>query len=208
MYLTAIALDPRRGDLWVASTRGNGAESASVVHKLQLISGRSLAEVRAPEKAGPVRLVAVTVTADGVVFALDELGSRLFVARPGTKTLEHVMRIDAEKPSSLAVAGPTAIYVASARGVLANGSCRAHEQARAVGGRPGRIPRARLACGLADRGGTPRRHDPRGRRRLDPSGTRAQAATCWPTPPAPPPARSRATVTTTCRRGTIRGLLR
>ena len=63
--LTAFTIDPRRGDLWVASARGAGAESASVVHKLQLVSGRSLVELRAPEKAGPVRFVSVTVAPDG-----------------------------------------------------------------------------------------------------------------------------------------------
>jgi len=116
--LTAFALDSRRGDLWVASTRGDGAQSASVVHKLQLISGRSLAEVRAPEKAGPVRFVSVAVTADGVVFALDAIGSRLFVARPGAKAMEEVMKLDVDKPSSLAVAGDKAMFVASAKGIL------------------------------------------------------------------------------------------
>ena len=116
--LTAFAIDPRRGDLWVASTRGNGDESASVVHKLQLISGRALAEIRAPQKAGPVRFVAVTVAPDGAVFALDEIGSRLFVARPGAKAMVDVMRIDAGKPTAIAVAGPNVVYVAGAKGIL------------------------------------------------------------------------------------------
>jgi hypothetical protein len=116
--LTAFTIDPRRGDLWVASARGEGTGSASVLHKLQLVSGRSLAEMRAPEKAGAVRFVAVTVAPDGVVFALDAIGSRLFRARPGGKAMEEVMKINAEQPSSLAVADAGTVYVGGATGIV------------------------------------------------------------------------------------------
>ena len=116
--LTAFTIDPRRGDLWVASARGDGSESASVIHKLQLVSGRSLLEVRAPAKAGAVRFVSVTVASDGVVFALDAIGSRLFRARPGAKSMEEVMTIVTEQPLTLAVADGGAMYVAGAKGIV------------------------------------------------------------------------------------------
>ena len=55
--LTAFTLDARRGDLWVVSaTRtGKGGAAASVLHKLQLVSGRALLEARTPGGlAGPL----------------------------------------------------------------------------------------------------------------------------------------------------------
>src|SRR4051812_10280952 len=86
--LTALTIDVPRGDLWVASARGEGRERASVVHKLQLISGRLLTEVRAPDAAAPLRIVSLAVMPDGTVYALDGAGERLFRVRPGTRSLE------------------------------------------------------------------------------------------------------------------------
>ena len=109
--LTAFAIDSRRGDLWVASTRGDGSERASVVHKLQLISGRALQELRPPERAGAVRIVALAVTPDGSVYALDEAGGRLFRARAGARSMEQVMALKGEGHAALAAAGDSVLYV-------------------------------------------------------------------------------------------------
>src|SRR5205809_828782 len=79
---------PRRGDLWVASVNGLKAGSASIVHKLQLVSGRGLSEARPADAALPVRVVDLAVTPDGTVLALDAVGPRLFRLRPGARTLE------------------------------------------------------------------------------------------------------------------------
>ena len=116
--LTAFAIDARRGDLWVASARGDGDESASVVHKLQLVSGRTLLEARAPEKVGAVRFVAVTATADGTVYALDAIGARLFRLRPGARTLEQMVRFESGVGAALAAADEQTLYVAGAKGLL------------------------------------------------------------------------------------------
>src|SRR5436190_10150768 len=42
--LTAFTLDAKRGDLWVASAQGSGDAATSILHKLQLVSGRGLIE--------------------------------------------------------------------------------------------------------------------------------------------------------------------
>jgi hypothetical protein len=116
--LTAFTIDARRGDLWVVSATTGAAPSASILHKLQLVSGRALFEARTPEDAGPVRLVGVTVAPDGAVYALDAIGSRIFRLRPGARVLEPVMRIDARSPTTLAAADDRTLYVAADRGLV------------------------------------------------------------------------------------------
>ena len=86
--LTAFTVDARRGDLWVVSAKGGPDAAESILHKLQLVSGRGLGEVRAAEAASPLRLVDVTVAPDGAVYALDGIDSRIFRLRPGAKALE------------------------------------------------------------------------------------------------------------------------
>ncbi len=116
--LTAFSIDARRGDLWVTSARGTGDEAASVVHKLQLVSGRTLLEARAAEKSGAVRLVGVAATPDGTVYALDAAGNRLFRALPGSRTFTEVMRFDSAIGSAIAAVDDTTLYVAGAKGLL------------------------------------------------------------------------------------------
>ena len=116
--LTAFSIDARRGDLWVTSARGTGDEAASVVHKLQLVSGRTLLEARAAEKSGAVRFVGVAATPDGTVYALDAAGNRLFRAQPGSRTFNEVMRFDSAIGSAIAAVDDTTLYVAGAKGLL------------------------------------------------------------------------------------------
>ncbi len=116
--LTAFTVDARRGDLWVVSAKGEGDGSSSVLHKLQLVSGRGLLEARAGGSAPPLRLVDVTVTPDGVVYAIDAIDSRVVRLRPGTKTLEVVMRLEARRPTALAAADDRTLYVAAEAGLL------------------------------------------------------------------------------------------
>jgi hypothetical protein len=115
--LTAFTIDARRGDLWVASARGSGDAAESIVHKLQLVSGRALMEARAPEQSGPIRFVAVAATPDGTVFAVDGLGARLFRLRPGARTFETVMKLDVGGDVALAAMDDRVLYVGSARGL-------------------------------------------------------------------------------------------
>lgn len=117
--LTGFTLDARRGDLWVVSVNADGEGAASsVLHKLQLVSGRGLLEVRTAPAAAPVRLVDVTVTPDGTVYALDAADSRIFRLRPGGRALESVMRLEARQPTALAAADDRVLYVAAEKGLV------------------------------------------------------------------------------------------
>ena len=116
--LTAFTVDARRGDLWVVSVKGEPDAAASILHKLQLVSGRGLGEVRAAETASPLRLVDVTVAADGTVYALDSIDSRIFRLRPGAKALELVMRLDARRPTAFTAADEGILYVAADKGLV------------------------------------------------------------------------------------------
>jgi len=116
--LTAFTIDARRGDLWVVSVSGEAAASASVLHKLQLVSGRGLGEARTPPAASPVRFVDVTVTPDGTVYALDSMDSRVFRLRPGARALESVMRLEARRPTAFTAADDRILYVAAEAGLV------------------------------------------------------------------------------------------
>ncbi len=115
--LTAFTIDARRGDLWVASAKGGPEASSSVVHKLQLVSGRALLEAR-PTGTAAVRFVDVTVAPDGTVYALDGVDSRIFRLRPGARVLEPVMRLDARRPSAFTAADDRYLYVAAGPGLV------------------------------------------------------------------------------------------
>jgi hypothetical protein len=112
--LTAFEVDHRRGDLWVVSTKAEGGRPSSVLHKIQLVSGRVLTEVLAEDD---VRLVDVTVTADGTVYALDAQGSRILRLRPGAHALEDAIKLHLDAPVSLAMADDRIGYVASPDGL-------------------------------------------------------------------------------------------
>lgn len=116
--LEGFTIDPRRGDLWVVSSRGERDDSSSILHKLQLVSGRMLSQSVAPERAGPVRFDAVTVAGDGTVYALDGLDSRIFRLRPGARSLERVMRLDARGATALAAADDGTLFVAVETGIV------------------------------------------------------------------------------------------
>ena len=116
--LTGFTIDARRGDLWVVSAEGEAAAAVSALHKLQLVSGRPLLELRAPAEAGAVRFVAVAVVADGTVYALDARDARLFRLRPGARALELAMRLEGERPAALAAAGDHTLFVADAGGLV------------------------------------------------------------------------------------------
>ena len=116
--LTGLTIDARRGDLWVLSAEGEDEAAASALHKLQLVSGRTLLEIKPPKASGAVRFVAVTVVSDGTVYAIDARQSRLFRLRPGARSLEPVMRVDARAPTALAAADERTLYVADAVGLI------------------------------------------------------------------------------------------
>jgi hypothetical protein len=116
LEISAIEIDARRGDLWVASAAP--ADGAGTLHKLQLVSGRPLRSFRVAADLEPVTLVDLAVTPAGAVFVLDSAGRQLLGLRSGGTSLERVMRIDAQEPVSLAAGADEGIaYVAHRDGV-------------------------------------------------------------------------------------------
>jgi hypothetical protein len=71
--VTALAIDPRVGDLWVASVDGSSGQDVPALHKLQLISGRVLKKFTS-ESTATRRFVDVAVAGDGTVYALQADG--------------------------------------------------------------------------------------------------------------------------------------
>jgi hypothetical protein len=114
--VTALEIDSRRGELWVASSdprSGNGA-----LHHLQLISGRTLAIVDVPPALTPVRLLDVTVGRSGAVYLLDAAAGRILTSRSATKTLTVLFPLEAAMPTSLAISGDErSAYVAHPNGI-------------------------------------------------------------------------------------------
>jgi hypothetical protein len=76
-HTTALAIDAKRGDLWVVGARTTAGKSESVVHRVQLISGRLLYSVTPPADSGATRFGAVALS-DARVFVLDAEGGRIF----------------------------------------------------------------------------------------------------------------------------------
>jgi hypothetical protein len=113
--LSAIEIDRRRGDLWVASS--NELRGASL-HKLQLISGRLLFELPVPSELGPAALVDAAVLPDGQMLVLDSLGRRLLGVAPGQRVFTQAAAVEVEGASSLAVSGDRVAYVSHRGGVL------------------------------------------------------------------------------------------
>ena len=115
-HTNALVIDSQRGDLWVVGDRiGNGLES--VVHRLQLISGRLLYSVAPDEGSGAARFVAVALSADSV-FVLDAEGRRIFELGRGAKTLRVRVAVPADGLTGLTLRGDTVAYVAHAGGIL------------------------------------------------------------------------------------------
>jgi hypothetical protein len=113
---SAIEIDAKRGDLWVASAAP--ADGAGTLHKLQLVSGRPLRSFSVAVDLEPVTPVDLAVTPAGAVLVLESMGGQLLMLRSGGTSLERVMRIDAREPSSLATGDDEGIaYVAHRDGV-------------------------------------------------------------------------------------------
>jgi hypothetical protein len=114
--ISAIEIDAKRGDLWVASAAP--AEGSGTLHKLQLISGRPLRSFAAAADLEPVTPVDLAVTSAGAVLVLDSAGRQLLVLHPGGTALERVARIDAEDLASVAAGDDEGVaYVAHRDGV-------------------------------------------------------------------------------------------
>jgi hypothetical protein len=144
--IAALAIDSKRGTLWVAST-GTGGGS---VHRLQLISGRVLEKVTAPSGTAATRLTDLAIAPDGMLLVLDTGASRVLVLRPGASTLEPLIALTVPDPASIAVAedGRTA-FVAHRDGIerVDLQSRRSGAVAAAKGVELGRIDRLQMYRG-------------------------------------------------------------
>ncbi len=116
--ITAMEIDPRRGDLWVVSADGAAPDhEESVLHKLQLVSGRPLQILPLPGSFGAARFVDVAISRGGLVFVLDAAGRRIFRLAAGSKRFEVVAHLSLDAPVSIAPSGEQTLYVAYASGI-------------------------------------------------------------------------------------------
>jgi hypothetical protein len=110
---SAVAIDTRRGDLWVAV---NSAQR-STLHQLQLISGRHLRAFDLPPDAGPAHLASLAVGRDAI-FALDARGARVFVVESGSSTPRVVSSLPPDLKATSLTAAPSSLYVSHAGGLV------------------------------------------------------------------------------------------
>jgi hypothetical protein len=121
--IAALEIDTRQGNLWVVSSdsspadNGTAAAARTTLHKLQLISGRVLQSFALPDRLGAARFADVAVTTDSTVLALDDLGQRIFRLRSKAADLEVAASFK-ERPSTIAPASDTLVYVAIADGIV------------------------------------------------------------------------------------------
>jgi hypothetical protein len=111
--LTALAIDSRRGDLWVTSA---GSAGAAAIHKLQLVSGRVLSSLDLPHEWRPATFIDLAVTDTGTLLLLDSAGSRLLTLRANARTFDRTITLDLANPSSV-TADSARAYIAHDAGV-------------------------------------------------------------------------------------------
>jgi hypothetical protein len=98
--------------MWVVAQ----GESASVVHRFQLVSGRRLQTFSPPDEAGPVRSTAAALAGDAL-YLLDAAGRRIFVLA-ANKTLRSLTALpETIEPIGLTHTG-TALLISHAAGLL------------------------------------------------------------------------------------------
>ena len=113
--ISAVEIDAKRGDLWVASA---AADSAGTLHRLQLVSGRPLRMFQIAGDLEPVKLVDLAIGPAGAVLVLDSVTPQVLMLRSGGTALERVARIDVQEPVSIAAGDDEGIaFVAHRDGV-------------------------------------------------------------------------------------------
>lgn len=112
----ALAIDARRGELWVAAVDAAATPPHSTIYKLQLVSGRLLETIALPNDLEAITISDIAVGRDGV-FALDAAGRRVFALRAGAKARVAASLATLTRPVSIAAAGDSAIYVAHEHGL-------------------------------------------------------------------------------------------
>jgi len=136
--IAALVIDARRGDLWVVSgSEADGENVATtVLHRLQLVSGRPLASWPLPQSFGAARFGDVDVGDGDTVFVLDTVGKRIFRVTPKTGRFGSPLRLPFEGLTSLTIVGDDDAYVAHAAGIarvnLADGATVPLRPARGI----------------------------------------------------------------------------
>ncbi|HQZ39692.1 MAG TPA: hypothetical protein PLH72_11700 [Vicinamibacterales bacterium] len=112
----ALAIDTRRGDLWVASA--DEAAGTAALHRLQLISGRPLKVYPLGGATGLSAPIDLAVTPAGAVLVLDARG-RLARLMPGAESTGDPLELGVAEATSIAVgASETQAFVAYRMGIL------------------------------------------------------------------------------------------
>jgi len=110
--IRAIAIDTRQGDLWVATATGEDEQWS--LHRLQLVSGRPLKVLPIDAALGPLKLVDLAVSPLGTILTVDAAGKRLLELRPKATSLQPVLSLAIDQPTSLAATNEEVVYVAGA----------------------------------------------------------------------------------------------
>jgi hypothetical protein len=109
---TALAIDRIAGDLWVAVSGALG----SMLHRLQLISGRRLEIIELPGDPA-AEVIALAIARDGL-YALDHAGRRVLRRNGAARSLEIFAALPPELTATAMTRSPNAVYVAHTGGLL------------------------------------------------------------------------------------------
>jgi hypothetical protein len=112
--IVALEIDPRLGNLWVVSAD----DPQTTLHKLQLVSGRSLGHYELPERFGAARFADVAAAGDSTVLVLDTAGHRLFRLEAKGQALELAATFPDQHATSVAPGASDVAYVAYDGGIL------------------------------------------------------------------------------------------
>jgi hypothetical protein len=114
--VTALTIDPRAGDLWVASVDGSSGRDVPALHKLQLISGRVL-KTFATDGTASGRFVDITVAADGTLHAAQEVGT-VWRLTPNGGTLAPTLDVSHSRFTTITSSDRGVVYVGMAHRVM------------------------------------------------------------------------------------------
>jgi hypothetical protein len=114
--VTALAIDPRAGDLWVASVDGSSGRDVPSLHKLQLISGRVL-KTFATDGTASGRFVDIAVAGDGTLHAAQEVGTVWRLA-PNGGTLAPTLDVSHSRFTTITNSDRGVVYVGMGHRVM------------------------------------------------------------------------------------------
>lgn len=118
--IAAFEIDARRGDLWLLSddTAAVADQPSSIsLHKLQLVSGRQIANFTLPSEFAEAQVCDIAVTPDGAVLMLDGHDRRIISFEPATGRFVTIATLEVDGLASLAASDDHFAYVAHAAGI-------------------------------------------------------------------------------------------